>query len=390
MKRRIAIIHFVGQFETVPCLVSTAKMLLDSGFHVALFTVSNNIYPDPSLHQLEVHVLEPPKSSSLSARWTHALVNWLPFLRKTIGKGKFNLIFGVDPRGLLLATATGVSLGIPTAYYSLELLLKNEINRLPPRILKTIEVYCSQRAKFSVIQDEMRANILSRENKIRRQEIVLLPNSYLGPAIVERTNYLHQKLGIPQGKKIILHIGSIEEFSSSIPLAQAAHTWENNWVLVFHTRRSFQNNAYEIKFLQLIDNCHVYLSDKPVSHEMLKDVVASADVGIALYNAKPSGKNVYCMGLSSGKLALYLKQGLPVIVSDLPLINTMVQQYGCGVCVRSCEEIGPCLINIWKHYKRYRTGAIRCFEETWRFEHRFPALLDKLKADADKGPKSRG
>ena len=378
MIQRIAIIHCVGQFETVPCLVSTAKMLVDSGFQVDIFIPRDVTFQSLHLSGMRIHFLQPPKSVKQKDRWTQVLTNWVPFLRKRIRQGKYDLIFGVDDWGIILATCIGLSLGVPTVYYSLELLIKDEITTLTRKVLKQLEVYCSQRAKFAITQDEMRADILSRQNNIRRDQVVLLPNSYLGSATTWRTDYLRQKLGIPKGKRIILQAGSIERFTQAIPLAQAAYTWRNDFVLVFHTRRRLQNSIYEKKFLELVDNRHVYLSDMPVPHNELSNLISSADIGVALYEVNPNQRNIYHMGLSSGKISQYVKCSLPIITTDLPLINTMVKQYRCGICVRNCDEIEARLKEIWADYELFRKGAARCFEEKFRFEHNFPALLDKI------------
>lgn len=379
MIRRIAIIDTDGKFDTVPCLVSTSKMLLDSGFKVGIFIISNDIYLSPFLPEIELHVFPPPKSSKRSTRWTHIIISWLPFLMKSTKRSKFDLIIGVDPLGILLATAVGLALGIPTIYYSLELLIQNEIRSWPQKILKKLEIYCTQRAKFSIIQDNKRANILSKENKVMRDNIVLLPNSYLGPAWKRKTNYLRKRLKIPEGKKIVLHIGSIEAFNQSIQLAQISQSWKEDFVLVFHTHRRLKNNIYERKFLKLIDNSRVYLIQEPIPHFELDNLVSSADAGIAFYEIKPNKKNIYYMGLSSGKIAQYLKCGLPIIVSNLPLINTMVNQYRCGICVKNYDEIWSAVKKIWTNYQSFRNGAIRCFEENIRFERYFPELLTKIK-----------
>jgi hypothetical protein len=377
--RRIALINPDGQFDTVPCLVSTAKMLARSGYEVHIFIISDDTYLVPYLPETEVHVLQPPKSNKRRDRWTHLITKWLPFLMKNIKRNNCDLIIGVNPLGILLATAVGVAQRIPTVYYSLELLIREEIISWRQRIFKVFEIFCTQRAKLSIIQDKKRADILSKENRIERDQIVLLPNSYLGPAYNRKTNYLRERLEIPEEKRIILHIGSIAEINQSIHLAQIGHTWKEDFVLVFHTRRKLRNNVYKRRFLHFIDNNRVYLLEAPIPHFELDNLVSSADAGIALYEINPNKKNIYYMGLSSGKIAQYLKCGLPVIVSNLPLINTMVSQYHCGICVKNFNQIWGGIRKIWTDYQLFRNGAIRCFEENIRFEHYFPELLTKIR-----------
>jgi glycosyltransferase involved in cell wall biosynthesis len=106
----------------------------------------------------------------------------------------------------------------------------------------------------------------------------------------------------------------------------------------------------------------VCVSARPVVHAELDDLVASADIGLALY-ADRSGPAARLMGLASGKIASYLKCGLPVVATALPTLREFIEGYRCGVCVESIEEIPAALALIDSDYVEFRRNAFRCFEE---------------------------
>ncbi len=74
-----------------------------------------------------------------------------------------------------------------------------------------------------------------------------------------------------------------------------------------------------------------YVSE-PLPSELLDYAVSSADVGLALYDS--AKENDRLMGTASGKLCLYLKNGLPVVRRGCRA-SQWVEREGCGVRVRT-------------------------------------------------------
>lgn len=70
----------------------------------------------------------------------------------------------------------------------------------------------------------------------------------------------------------------------------------------------------------------------PVSTYELDSLVASADVGIALYSEKELGYRATYMGLAAGKIGNYLKCGVPIIATKL-LSLSYIETYQCGILV---------------------------------------------------------
>ena len=78
-----------------------------------------------------------------------------------------------------------------------------------------------------------------------------------------------------------------------------------------------------------------------------------------------------CTGrTASGKVALYLKNGLPIVAttgSDLEWI----ERERCGVCVTSADEIPGAVTRVFGDYERLAANAVRCFDQTLDFARHF-------------------
>jgi glycosyltransferase involved in cell wall biosynthesis len=300
----------------------------------------------------------------------------------------YRCVIGVDPSGLRIANWYSRLLRVPLVYYSLELLLDKEIgenDRL--RELKNAEVAASRRSAFSIIQDEARADLLKRENSLRNDQIVCVPNSPLKRSAVGKGAW-HQKLDLPPTARVVLVSGSVAAWSGIKEIIQSTDGWPEKWVLVIHTRAAHQDSPYIAELFSAAARSRpIYFSLNPVPRKQYDDLVASADIGIAFYVPQPESiytqENIRTIGLSSGKIAYYLRAGLPVIVNDATSLAEFVQVTGCGIVVSSTAEIGDAIQEIDERYSEFSRRAYLAFERHFDFERHFAAVLRRL--DALKG-----
>jgi hypothetical protein len=94
-------------------------------------------------------------------------------------------------------------------------------------------------------------------------------------------------------------------------------------------------------------------------------LVDGADVGLAFYvpsaDSTLTGLNAQVIGLSSGKLAYYLRAGLPVVVNRLSSVGELVSGAGCGIAVESASEVGAALSDIAGQYAEFSERALDTF-----------------------------
>lgn len=383
-EKRIAIIHAEGVIDTVPCLMSAIAMLSESGYHIDIFILKENKYLLPKFSHKNVNVFsfEPPISGKMLNRWPVLLPIWVWAIIKITKLHKYNYLLGVDPLGIVASAILGRIKAIPIIYLSLEIYVSNEIRRKRDKLLKLLEIKISQKAFFTIVQDKSRALLLQTENAIHRDKIQLLPNSSIGKATLYSSRLLRDKFGITNNKKIILCAGTIAKWTMAMELATSTDDWPDDWVLVLHSRNNLNNDEYTKKIKE-IKKTNIVLSDTPLPYSEIGELMASADIGVALYQPTDwhtSGTNLSTMGLSSGKISQYLKYGIPVITSDFPDLKELITRYSCGVCIRSPEEIKKAISTIINDISTYRMNAVKCYEEEFEFSVPFNKILKRLGA----------
>lgn len=408
-KGRIAIFYALGNLETFPTLRDAAAMLAERGYQVEIFTKNDSNYPPVVINNQLISVINEPRiftdgpakhlrKGGRLYGWVHAYMirpPWLKFvfkpkIRRNHTKLPYTCIIGMDSQGLVDGGPFAELLGVPLVYWSLELLLTENISthwKDRWKInLKNKEKTFSQKAEFTIIQDNLRAQALVEENSLDAKRIVIVPNAPSGKAQHIPNNYLRDRLNIPQDSKIVLCAGAIAWGTMSSEIIEAAADWPDGYVLVIQSRQKYQksNQQYRNMALQKAKPPKVYVLQEPVSSNQYKILVQSADVGLALYQDKPPGslskpdKNLVLMGMASGKLSDYLQAGLPVIVNQVFGPRELINSYKCGICVSSPDEISTALKEICEQYDYFSANACRCFNETLEFEKYFSAVIDRL------------
>ena len=418
--KRVGICVFNYPCDTCPTIVHVVTMLADHGYYVDLFTDrlhhSELRFDDPRI-SLKVKmqqdigggdgagrgwVADPlpspvQRTRSRLRRWIPdwllartrrwrdryvwgplTLVNYLwrvatcaQWVLRSSWRRRYTCLIGVEPDGLIVATAIGKLRRIPVLYHSLELHLSDEYQALRWRPRKALERWSSRQARLTLIQDEERAEALAVDNDLLPSRIKIVPVAELGPPHRERTHYLHQRLGIPTSKTIILYIGGINSRAMCLELAQAARSWPDDWVLVLH---GFADDlAYINQIRQAMDPDRVRLSLDLVPYEELDALVSSADIGVALY--RNLNKNHYYIASASGKLAHYLKCGLPVIAIDFPGVRRLFEAYRCGFAAGDEQHVAGGIRTILGHYDRFRAEAFRCYSERYDFSLYFEDVI---------------
>src|SRR3990167_5727849 len=326
MQNRIGIIYPTNYLPTIPSLVATINLLVENDYEIDLFTcdkknISHQIFNTEKVKEYNLN--EKYKTGTIMWKINY-FFSWLPQIILKCKKRKYSILIGMDPWGLMLAGFAGKIARIPFAYFSLELHFSNEITSRYIKIVKGLERYYNRLASFTIIQDKERAELIRKENYLRNNaKIICLPNSSDGEVKKIKTKYLRDKFKFSNNKIVVLNSGSIHPIFMNIEVAQAARIWRNDLVLIFHTGRELNYKYYYIKeFLREIDNTTIFLNATQLLDAEYDEMVSSANIGLAFY--KPISKNIYYMGLSSGKISKYLQCGLPVIVSDLPSLRKMV------------------------------------------------------------------
>jgi glycosyltransferase involved in cell wall biosynthesis len=402
---RIAIVLFGYGLGNSPSLINMAEALSKSGYHIDFFTcrtyLGNISFSDPSIR---IHDIVNPEdvSSSLqklivcaSSYLVKTLLRLLPIsvqiaheesvLRDSVDafvssitsiacQTRYAYLIGVEPLGMMAACTLGAKFNIPFIYYNMELHSCPDIISNNEWALKNIERSFHVKALFTITQDEERARIMECENGVGSEAFVTIPVCADGEPFREKTEFLRERLGLGADIVIVLYAGFLADWAMCEELAVAAQSWPNKYVLVLHSH-GFHDPEY-VRKLKRYEGEKVRFSDTPVAYEDLPALLASADIGIALY--KDLGSNFTLIGLASGKLAHYLKSGLPVVVNSYPKISEIVDKFNCGMGVDGVEFVGDAIAHICRTNEMMREGAFRCYESEFRFSNHFNKVLKRL------------
>jgi glycosyltransferase involved in cell wall biosynthesis len=411
---RIALVYPRANLDTVPSLVGAAQQLAAAGYVVDVFTYRRAGQPDPCFSEPGIRLRSLgvegfAEHSTAALRGAVKRVGWLPNVARgplirtynVLGAGlvgssrlaarargavadRFACAIGVDPDGLVLAQEFGR--GAPLVYYSLELLLSYELSTADERQLKAHERELSRQAVCVVVQDAERAQLMIDDNGLEPERVALVPNAPPGPARRKRNRYWHERFDLPSSARVVLHSGSLGDWTGIGDIVESVREWPQPWVLVVHTRYDAESSSYVDGLRSVAEPGRVFFSLKPLPRQDYDAVIDGAEVGIAFYVPKDGSaftqRNVQTIGLSSGKLAYYLRAGLPVIVNRASSIAAEVDRHGLGVAVEDARQIGPALIHIGSGYDRYSAGAVRFFAERLDFGRAFQEVIDRIRAVA--------
>ena len=389
-KPRIGIVYPGSNLDSIPSLYNTAVCCAQAGYAVDILTRLSDRRIAPEFDSTDiicfpieglthakrkgVQRLVPGRyHAELWTRWRHT-------------SARYRCLIGVDPAGLIEAARLAKKVGVPYAYYSLELLLSYEIESEAERALKAQERILARGAEFVVIQDADRAALLIQDTGIDPQRVVYVPNAPLGPAAVRRSNYLRERFQIPAHRKIILHAGSLRGFACVNELAASARDWPDDWVMVCHTRYRVEETDYLEALKLLAGEERILFSTDPLPAREYAKVISSADAGLAMYCPRPhsvmTGDNIRHIGLSSGKFAYYLWSGVPVVVNETEPLHTLVDRYHCGARATDPRATRDAIATVLADGETMRENAVRCFNERLDFVKGFAQVLERLNSPA--------
>ncbi len=277
----------------------------------------------------------------------------------------YDLAIGVDPGGISVVDRLNTWARIPIAYICFELMFRDELEGLAENSLLEVEQRGASAARVILLQDEERKAAFCREHAIDSNRIVTAPVAP-PPRQVQKTDALRARLGIPSRKRIVLFCGNIQAWSSRDELEDMVSCWPDRYCLVIHSWDKVGPRLRQY-LAGLRQTGKIFVSSELVARQEMPDFVASADFGLAPYKptpeAWPTGKNLYHLGLASGKVSYYALCGLPILARALPVYEREFAVYRCGKTYRLSSETGRLLEEMDSSYDVYSKESRRFFDE---------------------------
>lgn len=410
MKKQCSIVFYEGWIDVAPTVINLAKALNDKNYNVKIycrrsqFNTSNSkdffdkfvsvIYFESLSNSLLIVKILFKLLKALKLGTLILLIDVIFFwFQIRICKSKHTselihneLIIGIDTNGAIVSLLESILVKTKNlVYLSLELTDKENF-RYCDKARYLLDKISYKKSKCLIIQDEFRFNNISKYSGYDQKNVFYIPNSDSSDSKINFVgdgdfNYFRQIFDLDNNHYscIVVHAGMICDEVFSKELAASFKSISGGYALIFHERRKRSLDDPYLESLKEINSKNLFLSLDPVPYEQIYKIFMSANVGIAFYKDVDENFSQICK--ASGKLALCLKYGKPVLMNDLESFRTLNDKYKFGIIIKDISshiEIESAIEEIMKNYKYFSENALTCFKKEFDFTVNVRPFLDFL------------
>ena len=377
--KKILIIHPEGNIHNNPNLLGMVNILCEQNFGVDVFSIKREeVFQGEICTNAGLHLFENKYNVKIHEGYVSILsldeideTNIINYFSNKIKK--YDLVIGVD-RGIIEASIISKIQNIPLGLISYEIFFADEAGQE----FKNKEIDACANVSFAICQDNLRAKKLSEENKIDIEKIICIPVINRGFNKQNKNYYIYDKLNIPKDKKTAIYIGSLSNWGGLDYLIESTKHWNNEWVLILHSRYSDANIHEKIKETA---SDKIFVSTQPIdSVNDMNIILNSVDLGITYY--KPtfdniySGKNLEYIGLASGKTFTYLSNNIPVCINEIGDMSDIVKNDDLGFVFDASKPLMISLSN--DDIKRMKTNIEVNYSRKFNLDVLIKPMLNKI------------
>ena len=211
---------------------------------------------------------------------------------------------------------------------------KNGLTKIGRRIVSVLEKWISNRVDgFITVSFAIQNHYVERFNFKHTEVILNCPPTWKKVS----KDLFRKRFKIPQESSVALYQGgfmpgrAIKNFAQAFQINDIKNI---NFVFMGYpasTEEGRESYSLILKKVQEFENIHVH---DPVAPDSLGELTGSADLGICLIEDLCLSYR-FCL---PNKFFEYAMAGVPILVSDLPEMRRLVEEYDCGVV---CDSITP-------------------------------------------------
>jgi glycosyltransferase involved in cell wall biosynthesis len=376
---RVALFMPYGYLPISTSVLNAARSWAAHGARVEVFARTSDSFdlPDMEPEGIGVHGVDVPVTSRLKP------VTFARLALKMAGRQPYACAVGFDQGGLFAAVGLATRDRCPCVYHSLEILLREQVHGVRPRLVRALEVPSARRATLVVTQDVPRADLLREDLGLRADQMAIVPNTPFGEFTGARSTYLRDKFDIPPAVRIVLLSGSFVPEHMALDVVEAARDWPSGFVLAAHGWAP--DPAYGEAMLRAAaasgGKAHVSFDVLPV--DRVDELYSSADVGLAVY--RPVDRNFVFIGAAAGKVFGYMRVGTPTIASDLPGLEEFVEATGAGLLVNDVSELPEKLTEIGRRFDAYADASRAAFRR-YEYGRHYARVIARLEGRTGVSP----
>lgn len=357
-----------------PATLGLFRKLVDRGVKIIVAAQYNRfVSPIPEVKHIDIYISDSIKTIN-PFKWIKHRLRYYYQIFKIIKPNKPDLLIGVDAKGITLARECQRInrllrfKNVRLDFFSFEMFFGDEGAE------KRKEILACRHISNLIIQDELRNELLRKENKIPNNvQSFFLPVAPLlskseGIVRINKPLKIREKYNLSDNIKLIIFFGSFAEWSGAEWIIHAAEASIKDTVFVIHSRFKFnERDPIQKKIIELNKNSHsIILSDYYINTaEEIIDFLKQFDAGLVFYipfNNIYTGKNTYNIGYSSGKFSHLMAAGVPVITNNLPTYSKLNSQYNFGFVVNDKNDLVD-LLNNCPDFSAYKENCSRLYHE---------------------------
>jgi glycosyltransferase involved in cell wall biosynthesis len=277
-----------------------------------------------------------------------------------------DVVIGVNVSGYVAADLARGPYAKHAVLYALELLLPEE----HPRSISTRwQAARANKADLVISTGLERAREMQQRFGLRATPDVIL-NSPIRPARPP-TGELRRRARAAgcHAKELIVYSGGLGTHARLLETVEASRLWKHDaGVVLMPFGGSSEERAQLERAVAASNGRAVLLPSLGGSRDDLLQFIADADVGLVFYDHRhATSMNVTHM--TPNKLYDYLAAGLPVIASDLPVLQELVEGLGFGRCChpQKPEEIARTVDAVLDRKHELRARSAELFRTRFHF-----------------------
>jgi len=355
--KRILVVYPTGHLYASPGIQALIGILPRYQYEMDVILVDNKTSPRVYYDHSNINMIYTPlKQHDVKENKYHIIFKYIFWLTKICTRKRYDLIIAAGERGLLATYIPAMITRTPYAFYCLEIMFRDKSGI----IRNTLARMLNKKAIFTTIQDAQRAKLLVREHGIKQDATVIIPNAINGKARRVKSTYLHRKYDLKKEDKVILCASGMMRPAMIKEEVEYSQFWPNDHKLVVHSGIIY-DHQYKNEVLCADKMKRTIFSFESLSQKEMDDLVSSADIGVAFYdeNASDDYKNI---GLASGKIAQYLRNGIPIIINQNESINAAINQHRIGLIVEGPSDVTPSIVQIITDFDEYVNNCVHYYD----------------------------
>jgi len=384
--KRIAFLYPQPGFTSNPTLMTCAQRLMAIDAKVIVYSLrDDDAGTVPGVEHRPFPLLWKWRHGSPFATmryWSQWVISRWDIIRNRSLYKQLDLLVGINSEGIIQAMNLSRLSSKPIVYFSFEIFFRDEMKRVAEIREKEFEVSASKRAAWILVQDTLRGIELARENSIDPKCMFHVPVALGGNAQVLHSQWLRKRLNLSPDKIIILHSGAFCHWTYAQELLESTSNWPDHLILVVHTKYPPKSQDRFVNMIQSGNYPRVVLHTEHLQEDEYEQMIASADIGLALYKSTPPSryeqKNLLYIGLSSGKFSAYAKQGLPIISVAQACYKDLFKIYDCGADLDGFANLPHAVSVIQARREFHRAEARRLFNEKLSFDLYWPEMARRF------------